>query len=428
MKANVYNAYLHILQSELVVAMGCTEPIAIAYAAAKAREVLGGMPEHCTIRCSGNIIKNVMGVTVPNSGGEKGIAVAATLGIVGGDASRVLEVLNSVTEEHRRAARVLLQNGFCDCEHVESVENLYITIRVTREGQYVELEIQGSHSNITRIEKNGELLPNIDTCMEVKRGDKAMETEYALLNVRDVLDFADALCIADVEEIIERQIAYNSAISEEGLRGAYGAQVGRTLLQAFGDSHSGIRAAARAAAGSDARMSGCSLPVVINSGSGNQGIVVTLPVVEYAKDLGASRAQLIRAMVVSNLISIHQKKHIGRLSAYCGAVNAACGSGAAICYLQGGSYEEICGVIVNTIANIGGMVCDGAKASCAAKIASAVQSALLGLYLSRNKQSFQPGEGLVKKNVEDTIASVGRMGREGMKSTDEEIIQIMLET
>jgi len=431
MGCSINDTYLSILRRELVAAMGCTEPMAIAYAGAKAREVLGEAPTRCRIACSGNIIKNVMGVTVPNSGGMKGIEIAALLGIVGGDANQALEVLASITEAHRQAAKALLGTGFCVCEHLESAENLNIIIALEGEHHSVELEIRDTHSNVVRVVKDGAVILDGGTCADGPGPDAENPDDYALLNVRDILAFADAVALEDIDALISRQIEYNTAIADEGLAKEYGAEVGRTLLGAYGadgaGAHTAIKAAAHAAAGSDARMSGCAMPVVINSGSGNQGITVTLPVVIYARELGVSREKLLRAMVISNLISMHQKKYIGRLSAYCGAVSAACGSGAAICYLLGGTYDEISGTIVNTIANIGGMVCDGAKPSCAAKIASAVHAALLGLYLSQGKNIFQPGDGLVKQDVEGTIASVGRMGRRGMKPTDEEIIQIMLE-
>ena len=432
MDYTIYNAYLSILRHELVAAMGCTEPMAIAYAGAKAREVLGEKPTRCHIQCSGSIIKNVMGVTVPNSGGLKGIEIAAILGIIGGDANQALEVLSGITDAHRNEAKALLGTGFCTCEHLDSVENLNIIIRLKSGSHEVELEIRDTHSNVVRIVKDGEVLLDGGTCADGPDASAESPDAYALLNVRDILEFANTVALSDIDALISRQIEYNTAIADEGLAREYGAEVGRTLLSAYGPDaagspHTAIKAAAHAAAGSDARMSGCAMPVVINSGSGNQGITVTLPVVIYARELGVSRERLLRAMVVSNLISMHQKKYIGRLSAYCGAVSAACGSGAAICYLLDGTYDEISGTIVNTIANIGGMVCDGAKPSCAAKIASAVHAALLGLYLSQGKNIFQPGDGLVKQDVEGTIASVGRMGRKGMKPTDEEIIQIMLE-
>ena len=423
MENELYATYLAILKSELIVAMGCTEPIAIAYAGAKARETLGRMPEHCVVSCSGNIVKNAKGVTVPNSGGLKGIPVAAVLGIVGGDAARGLAVLETVTEKEIAATQALLAQDFCQCELLEDVAGLYIVVRVTAGEESAAVVIKDYHTNIVRIMKNG---ADVFVKEEAASVQEESGPDKSLLNVKDILLFADAVEMKDVGELISRQIQYNSMISEEGLKNPYGAQVGRTLLDDFDENSVKLRAKAAAAAGSDARMSGCALPVIINSGSGNQGITVTMPVVEYAKEYGATHEQLCRALVVSNLVAIHQKKYIGSLSAYCGVVSAACGAGAGIAYLLHCSYEEICNTITNTIANIGGMVCDGAKPSCAAKIASAVETTILALHMSRKNRVFQPGEGLVQEDVEKTIDSIGRMGREGMKSTDVEILNIML--
>lgn len=425
-------AYSRILKKELVTAMGCTEPIAIAYAAAKCREILGVMPETCHVRCSGNIVKNVMGVTVPNSGGMKGIDVAATLGILGGDASRDLEVLQSVTEEHIEEAKVLLENNFCTCALEQGVENLYILIKLTAGEEEAVVEIRNYHKNITRIEKNGEVLFQQErSCTEIAVKD---DPDKVLLNIADILEFAEA---PDEEtlQLMEYQLRYNLAIAREGMEHRYGAQVGRTLLRGIRSLNPDTaRAAAKAyaAAGSDARMNGCAMPVVINSGSGNQGLTASLPVKIYADAYGIGRERMLRSLVVSNLIAIHQKQYIGSLSAYCGAVSAACGAGAAIAYLLGEKqtaaelYRQVADTITNTIATVGGMVCDGAKSSCAAKIATAVDCAITAYELSRYGNVFQPGEGLVMESVEDTIESVGRMGREGMHATDLEILQIML--
>ena len=422
MDKNLYENYSAILKSELIVAMGCTEPIAIAYAGATARKALGRMPEHCVVSCSGNIVKNAKGVTVQNSGGMKGIPVAAALGIVGGDASRGLAVLETVTESDIAVTQTLLDHDFCQCELLADVTGLYIVVMVTAGTDTAEVVIKDYHTNIVRIAKN-------DIDLFVKQDEAGAEKagpDKSLLNVKDILLFADEARMQDVEAVLSRQIQYNSTISEEGLKHPYGVQVGRALLDDFDANSVKLRAKAAAAAGSDARMSGCALPVIINSGSGNQGITVTMPVVEYAKEYGATQEQLCRALIVSNLVAIHQKKYIGSLSAYCGVVSAACGAGAGIAYLLHCSYEEVCNTITNTIANIGGMVCDGAKPSCAAKIASAVETTIMALHLSRRNHVFQPGEGLVQENVEKTIDSIGRMGREGMKSTDVEILNIML--
>lgn len=414
-----YDNYVNILKCELVPALGCTEPIAIAYAAAKAREVLGEFPDGVNMCCSGNIIKNVKGVTVPNSGGMRGIDAAAILGVVGGDASRELEVLEGITQEDIRKAKELLAGKYCTCSLQEGVENLYIVAEVKKGEHYAQVTIINRHTYITKIVKDGQIL------FEKGLEGKGEEVDKSLLNVNDILEFADTVDLKDVEEVLKRQIQYNTAISEEGVKHSYGAQVGRTLLEAYGDNVK-VRARAKAAAGSDARMSGCSLPVVINSGSGNQGMTVSLPVIEYAGEMKASKEKLYRALVVSNLTAIHQKKYIGSLSAYCGAVSAACGAGAGITYLAGGTREEVGLTIVNTIANVGGIVCDGAKSSCAAKIASSVDAAILAHHMAMEHHVFQSGEGIVQDNVEDTIKSVGYVGRVGMKATDIEILNIMI--
>jgi len=422
MDKKLYDNYCGILKAELVPALGCTEPIAIAFAAAKARDVLGCFPEKIEMSCSGNIIKNVKGVTVPNSGGLKGIDVAAILGVVGGDADCDLEVLEHVNLDHIEKTKELLKQGFCSCNLVEDVENLYIVARVSGQGHYAEVTIINRHTFITKIVKDDEIIFE-----RTQSNDSQTETiDRSKLNVKDILDFANEVKIEDIKEVIGRQIEYNTAISEVGLSKKYGAQVGRTLLQYYG-SDVKTRARAKAAAGSDARMSGCSLPVVINSGSGNQGMTVSLPVIEFAKELSLSEEALYRALVVSNLIAIHQKKYIGSLSAYCGAVSAACGAGAAITYMTGGTYEEVAQTIVNTIANVGGIVCDGAKSSCAAKIASAVDAAILAHYMGMVHRTFQPGEGIVQDDVEETIKSVGYIGRVGMKRTDVEILNVMID-
>lgn len=422
MDKSLYNNYCGILKAELVPALGCTEPIAIAFAVAKARDVLGSFPEHIEMSCSGNIIKNVKGVTVPNAGGMKGIDVAATLGVVGGDADNQLEVLEHVTQEHIEKTKQLVEQGFCSCNLVEDVANLYIVAAVRGQGHEAEVTIINRHTYITKIVKDGETI--FQRSME-HDGDSNV-VDRSKLNVKDILEFADQVDLDDVREVLERQVAYNTAIAQEGLNKNYGAQVGRTLIQYYGNNVK-TRARAKAAAGSDARMSGCSLPVVINSGSGNQGMTVSLPVIEFAKELSLSEEALYRALVVSNLIAIHQKKYIGSLSAYCGAVSAACGAGAAITYMTGGGYEKISETIVNTIANVGGIVCDGAKPSCAAKIASAVDAAIMAHYMGMVNRTFRPGEGIVKDDVEETIQSIGYIGRVGMKNTDVEILNIMID-
>ena len=423
MDRELYENHLTILRSELIMALGCTEPIAIAYAAAKARQSLGEMPETCTVHCSGNIVKNVMGVTVPNSGGLKGIDVAATLGIVGGDPEMELAVLESVTAEDQKKVRELLDKGFCTCKLIENVATLYIVVELAAGEHTALVEIQKTHKNITRMEKDGvSLLEQTATPEEVvqKTGNRE------LLTVENIIEFAGEVKIEDIEPILSPQIECNMAICREGLENPYGAEVGRILLDGNDHPTVGLKARAYAAAGSDARMNGCPMPVVINSGSGNQGITVSVPVVIYAQEWNVGREKLLRALVVANLTAVHQKNYIGSLSAYCGVVSAACGAACGICYLLDYPHSVLCGTITNTIATVGGMVCDGAKSSCAAKISTALQTALLGMKMSVRNRAFQPGEGLVKGDVEQTISSFGRMGRDGMKATDNEILNIML--
>ncbi len=421
---DTYQTYLAILKSELVPALGCTEPIAVAYAAAKAAEVLGTRPERAELWCSGNIVKNVKGVVVPNTGHLKGIDAAAIAGIIGGDPAMGMQVLETVTADHHAEVKTLLAAGFCQTRLIEGEDNLFIIAKVFAGADSAEVFIKGSHTNIFRILKNGHALLDRD-CEHQTSG--AGEADHGLLNVRDIIAFADSVDLADIAEVISAQIEKNTRISEEGLRGQYGVSVGRMLLKHFGFDLK-TRAKARTAAGSDARMSGCALPVIINSGSGNQGMTVSLPVITYAEDMKLDREKLYRALVLSNLIAIHQKTSIGKLSAFCGAVSAACGSGAAITYMSGGDYAAISKTITNTLANVGGIVCDGAKPSCAAKIASAVDAAIMAHHLSAEGQVFSDGDGLVTADVERTIANIGRMASTGMKSTDVEILRLMVGT
>ncbi|OUO90960.1 L-serine ammonia-lyase, iron-sulfur-dependent, subunit alpha [Cloacibacillus sp. An23] len=431
MKQIDYKNHLNILRHELQVALGCTEPIAIAYAGAKAREVLGKMPESCHIRCSGNIVKNVKGVTVPNSGGLRGMEVAAVLGIVGGDPNRELAVLEGVTDEDRALTRKLLSEKYCTCELVKGVENLYITAEVKAGGDSVSVEIQEQHNNITKIVKNGEVLFEKN---ESRETGVEQEGDPEKIDIRSIIEFADCVEMKDVEPILEPQIRYNKAISEEGLHGEWGVQAGKSLLARAKEPDIHIKARAAASAGSDARMAGCPLPVVINCGSGNQGITVTMPIVAYAEEYGADAELTYRALALANLLAVHQKKYIGRLSAYCGVVSAAAASACGVAYMllrgRGADTEEVYGAVCRTVTNgictIGGMVCDGAKSSCATKISVAVENALMAMDLAMEGHVFQPGEGLTMDGAEETIQAVGRMGREGMRETDIEILNIML--
>lgn len=413
--------YIQILEAELVPALGCTEPIAIAYAAAKARQVLGQFPESVELCCSGNIIKNVKGVVVPGSGGLRGVDVAAVLGVVGGDADKELEVLRSVTGEQIEKAKQLLQRDYFSCKLQEDVANLYIVATVRAGEHSASVTIVNKHTLITNITKDGEVIFNREIPTETHAASECWE-----MNIKGILEFARTVDTSKVSHLLDHQIRMNTAIAMSGLENDYGSQVGRTLLEVYG-SDVRTRARAMAAAGSDARMGGCSLPVVINSGSGNQGMTVSLPVIEYAKEWQSSREQLYRALIISNLVSIHQKHYIGSLSAFCGAVTAAAGTGAAITYLAGGTDDQISHTIVNTVANIGGMICDGAKSSCAAKISSAVDAAILAHNLSMKDLYFHSGEGIIQEDIENTIKSIGHVGRVGMKTTDIEILNIMID-
>ena len=426
MNRKIYNEYVTILESELVPALGCTEPIALAYAAAKAKEVLGKMPDHITMRCSGNIIKNVKGVKLPNSGGMKGVEAAAVLGITGGDPSQALEVLEHVTDREIDEAEKLLKAGFCDCVLKDDVANLYIeayaVCKKTEKSEAL-VVIEDEHTNITHIEKDGQVLFHKEKKEYCQEREKT--PDKSLLNLEDIITFANEVQITDVEKVLGRQIKYNTRIAEEGLRNPWGAQVGRVVLEEFGEDVK-WRAVAKASAGSDARMSGCALPVIINSGSGNQGMTCSLPVIEFGKELKKSKEEIYRALCVSNLVALNQKKYIGSLSAYCGAVCAAAGAGAGITYLCGGTLEQIENTVVNTIADAGGIVCDGAKPSCAAKISTALQAAILSHKMAMRGLTFARGEGLVMDCPEDTIKAVGYVGRAGMKQTDVEILNLMI--
>ena len=419
MTQDCYENYTRILHSELIPAMGCTEPIAVALAAAKAREVLGRLPEKITARCSGNIIKNVKSVTVPNSGGEHGIAAAAVLGAVAGRADLDLQVISQVSEEEIRLTKELLQKGICTCELQEGEENLYVLITVQAGDQSASVELKNKHDHISRITKNGELLFSQPEIRKDVKGDKSQ------LNLRDILEYADTVDLDEVRDLLETQIRYNSAISEEGLTHEWGAGVGKTILDAEGNSTL-QRARAAAAAGSDARMNGCPMPVVINSGSGNQGITCTMPVLVYAEALGCSHEKLLRALLLSNLISLHQKRFIGNLSAYCGAVSAGTGAACGIAYLQGADYDTIGRTIINSIGTTGGIICDGAKSSCASKISAAVEAGVLGYEMAKRGEYFHDGEGIVSGDYEKTIRNIGCVGRDGMRSTDVTILNLMI--
>ena len=426
MDAVSYQDYVNILKEELVPAMGCTEPIAIAYAAAVLRETLGQPAERMEVEASGNIIKNVKSVFVPGTGGLRGIPAAAAAGMAAGDPSLDLEVLSQIGEAEQARIREYLACTPITVKLADSPLIFDILVRAWAGEDSALVRIANYHTHIVRIEKNGAILKDLPVQAAAEEG----LTDKSALSVRGILEFAREADLSDVEETLSRQIRFNTAIAQEGLRGDYGANIGQVLLSAYGDDVK-IRAKAMAAAGSDARMNGCGLPVVIVSGSGNQGLTASLPVIEYAKELGADQETLYRALLVSDLITIHLKAEIGRLSAYCGAVSAGCGSGAGIAYLYGKDKPEeallkdVSHTIVNSLAVVSGMVCDGAKASCAAKIASAVDAGILGFTMYQQGQQFRGGDGIISKGVEETIHNIGLLATQGMRETDREILDIM---
>ncbi|MCB7050320.1 L-serine ammonia-lyase, iron-sulfur-dependent, subunit alpha [Intestinimonas butyriciproducens] len=424
MKPEIYNAYVKILHEELVPAMGCTEPIAIAYASALARDTLGTMPERMEVQASGNLIKNVKSVVVPNTNGLKGIEAAVAAGVVAGDAGKALEVISVVSGEQKARIHDMVGRGVCKVSLLDSglVLDLIVTLRAGDD--WARVRIVNHHTDVVLIEKNGAVLLEkpVDTSSSIGE----VSPEKRLLTIRDIVEFARTVDLDDVRDVLERQVNYNMAICEEGLKSSYGGNVGKVLLREFGDGVA-TRCKAKAAAGSDARMGGCELPVVINSGSGNQGITVSVPVVEYARELGKDQDTLLRALVISNLVAVHQKAGIGSLSAYCGAISAGAAAGAAIAFLLGGGEYEIEHTIVNCLAISSGVVCDGAKASCAGKIAIGLDAALLGYQMIKNQQQFRGGDGILKKGVEETIGVVGRLGKDGMRETDREILHIMID-
>lgn len=414
-----YTQFVQILKEELVPAMGCTEPISIAYAAAKAREVLADMPISALVEVSGNIVKNAKSVTVPHTGGMRGIKSAFIAGLVAGNAKAELEVIANVTDKQIEEMRAAVETFDVEVVTPENARIFDIAITLRSEKHEAYVRIADHHTNIVSVKKDGETL--FEKAVEEKQ-----KTDRSGLTVENILAFADTVDIADVEETLARQIEYNMAIAEEGLKNEYGANVGKVLLRSYQPDIK-ITAKAYAAAGSDARMNGCELPVVINSGSGNQGITASVPVIVYARGMHLSKDKLYRALCVSNLITIHLKDGIGALSAYCGVVSAGAGAGCGVAYLLGGRAEEINHTLVNALAIDSGIICDGAKASCAAKIATAVESGLLGLNMYYNGNEFYAGDGIVKSGVENTIKSVSRLAYKGMRETDKEIIRIMLD-
>lgn len=422
MDKKLYDDFLNILKEELLPAMGCTEPIAIAYAAALAKNALGQLPERLEITVSGNILKNVKSVIVPCTGGLKGVIAAAAAGVVAGRHDRKLEVLSGLTQSDIREIKAYLSRVEACVKAADSGCVFDIGIRVFAGSEQAYARIEGHHTNVVEVSRNGEKL--VHKTVEREHADDGM-TDRTQLTFKRIIEFADNADLSLLEPLIARQIDYNSAIAKEGLTGDYGARVGKVLIDSYGNGVHNL-ARATAAAGSDARMNGCSLPVVIVSGSGNQGMTASLPVVVYAKHLNSPREKLIRAVALSDLLTIHLKTGIGRLSAYCGAVSAGAGAGAGVAYLNGGGFEEIAHTLVNALAITSGLICDGAKSSCAAKIASAVDAGLLGYEMYRRGSQFYGGDGILRNGVENTIDNVCDLARVGMKETDEEIIRLMI--
>ena len=419
----LYDSFIDILKEELVPAMGCTEPIAVAYCAAIARDTLGCMPEKTELIVSGNIVKNVKSVVVPNTGGRKGLRTAVGAGLCFGKAEKELEVISDATPKDLAELDEFLKSADITIANADSEQPFDLAVRLTAGTDTAYVHIVSHHTNVVRIQKNDEVLLDKPFSNEAVQAPENRK----LLTVERIVEFAECVNIEDVRPIIQRQIDYNLAIAKEGLQGNYGAEVGKILLLSYGNSvHN--RAKAWAAAGSDARMDGCELPVVINSGSGNQGITTSLPVIIYAQECAVSEAQMFRALVISNLVTIHLKTGIGSLSAYCGATSAGAGAGAGICYLYGGDCKQISRTIVNALAINSGMICDGAKASCAAKIASAVEAGLLGMLMNKHDSEFFGGDGIVVHGVENTIRAVSDIARDGMRGTDKEVIRLMMST
>lgn len=416
---SLYSIYVQILKEELVMAMGCTEPIAISYACAKATQVLDHLPDRIVVKASGSIIKNVKSVIVPHTNGLKGIEVAAAAGALYGDADAKLEVLSRATREQIEELPEYVQNTNITVQHIEQGHVFDLEIHVYYEQEHASVRIVDTHTNIVQIEKNWQVI------FEDKTTSLELKADHSALIMKQIWDFSQTVDIEDVQEILDRQIACNMAIANEGIHNSYGANIGHVILKMDSDCVK-TRAKAYAAAGSDARMNGCELPVVINSGSGNQGITCCVPVVVYAKELDCTQEQLYRALVLSNLTAIYIKTGIGTLSAFCGAVSAGAAAGAGIAYLHNGTYKEIQHTIVNALAILSGTICDGAKASCAAKIASSVDAGIMGYYMYKNKQQFYAGDGIVAHSVDETIQNIGTLGSQGMLQTNDKIIEMMI--
>lgn len=417
-KLKEYASFVELLKEELIPAMGCTEPIAIAYGASLCARVLGEKTESVKALMSGNIIKNVKSVVVPNTGGLKGIEASIAAGIVAGNADLKLEVISHVSDEQKMEITDFLKNHSIEVKPATNKENLYIEITCYGKEHEATVVVSHTHTHVERIEKDHEPL-FVD-----KKQKREKKKDFSFMSVEKIVQFAGEVKIEDVKETLDRQIDYNMRIAQEGLNKDYGASIGKVLLEYYGEDVK-VKARAYAAAGSDARMGGCEMPVIINSGSGNQGMTASLPVIVYAKEENLSDEKLYRALVVSNLITIHLKKGLGRLSAYCGAVSAGCGAGCGIAYLHGGDFHLIAHTLVNALAIASGIVCDGAKPSCASKIAVSVDAGIMGYFMALQGKEFKNGEGLVLKGVENTISNISRLSQKGMKKTDKEIIDMM---
>ena len=420
---HLYQQYLNILKEELRPAMGCTEPIALAYAGAKARQVLGAVPDKVRLFVSGNIIKNVKSVVVPNTGGLHGMAAALCAGIVAGDPDRELQVISGVPQSAHAEIKAYMESVDLDIQPAYSDLVFDIDVFEYAGDDCVRLRIINHHTNIVIIEHNGEKLVDLPIC----ESSEDHLTDKSCLSIENIVAFADCLDVEDIRPFVGEQVRCNLEIAEEGLRGNWGANIGSVILSRQGQSVE-KKASAWAAAGSDARMSGCEKPVMIVSGSGNQGITASVPVAVYARETCATEEQLLKAVSLSDLVTIHQKAGIGRLSAYCGAISAGCGAGAGIAYLQGGDARAVAHTVVNAIAILSGTICDGAKPSCAAKIASAVDAGILGYHMYQEGQQFYGGDGIITKGADKTVHNVGRLAREGMRETDRTILEIMMQS
>ena len=418
--SKIYQAYVNILREELLPAMGCTEPIALAYAASYAKKTLGQLPDKVLIDVSGSIIKNVKSVIVPNTGDMRGLDVAAAAGIVAGNPDKKLEVLAQVTPSQIQEIKNFAKNTPIKINHVENGFMFDMMVTVSKGNSYAKVRLVNNHTNVVLVEKDGEKLVDNGTAM-----DEGKFTDRSVLNMKDIWEFINTMDVADVQPTLEPQVRYNMAIAERGIKEDFGANVGKTILAAFGDSLDN-RARAMAAAGSDARMNGCEEPVIINSGSGNQGITVSVPIVVYARELKVTEEKMYRALALGNLTSIHEKTPIGVLSAYCGAVSAGAGAGAGIAYLCGSGYEGVVTTVSNALAVVSGMICDGAGSSCAGKIAASVEAGIIGYKMYVKGQAYKGHDGILGGNIEETISNVGRLAKEGMETTNNKILEIMV--